>query len=176
MSVQPVFKSIQTIGCTQPAKLHFNVFFVLSVQKGCTSWIFISLSAVFVFLHYAGEKKRGELSAAVCNQPWATEWLIYDGTGSCGMQQHSADKKPLYPCLSAPRCWSWLPFISRCLIFRSPYLISVLIPQVLYLPCYFLFFFVVSRLCFWEYETMLYWYFYKANIKAGGFNFSLLFL
>ncbi len=41
------------------------------------------------------------------------------------MQQHGVVKKPIYPRLSPPQCWSLLLFISCRLIFRSPSLISV---------------------------------------------------
>lgn len=90
-------------------------------------------AAVFAFFTVqVREEKRAASTcdhSAICDQPWATAWLIYDVTGSCGKQQHGVVKKPPYPRLSPPQCRSRLPFISCCLIFRFPSLISVSIPQ-----------------------------------------------
>lgn len=82
-------------------------------------------------LHCAGERREESVAVGTCD-PSAQSRLIYNVTGSCGMQQHDVVKKPLYQSFN-PQCWSYCPFISCCLVFRSPSLISL---GFLYLTCH----------------------------------------
>lgn len=119
--------------------------FWLNRKWALSRWHTPGSAAVFaVFTVQVRGEKRAACTcdhSAICDQPWATAWLIYDVTGSCGKQQHGVVKKPPSPRLSpsvliSPSLHLLLPHFQ---ISISHFRLDS--PGFLYLPCHFLFFF-----------------------------------